>query len=96
MPQKTNGKQRTSEKRGRSESEEIGNSPAKDATFLAIHEPAQPIPTRHVSFTSMANRPSPLSARMPPSQQAGPSRPTSGPLMVESILEEEALERKGE
>lgn len=63
---------------------------------------SQPGPSRHVSFSSFANSTSPSSnihRRLPilgGTSHVGGSRPTSGPVMVESILEEEALARKGE
>lgn len=73
------------------------NSPSKDATRYPSIEPISNIPARHVSFTPVAIRHSPLSKqRAATFHQAGPSRPTSGPLVVESILEEEALARNSE
>jgi hypothetical protein len=97
LPQKTNGKPRAGDKRGRSPSEDTTSSPTRDLpTFHINAEPSQAGPSRHVSFSSMTSRPAQVSQPLGlVNPQAGPSRPTSGPLMVESILEEEALARKG-
>jgi hypothetical protein len=77
------------------------NSPMRDSnTTTNEHNPAGP--SRNVSFSSYPNSASPLAnanRRIPiagGASHVGGSRPTSGPLMVESILEEEALARKGE
>jgi hypothetical protein len=77
------------------------NSPMRDSN-TTTNEHNQAGPSRHVSFSSYPNSVSPLTnthRRIPiaaGAPQVGGSRPTSGPLMVESILEEEALARKGE
>lgn len=77
------------------------HSPMRDSN-TTNNDHNQAGPSRHVSFSSYPNSASPLPnthERIPiaaGSPQAGGSRPISGPLMVESILEEEALSRKGE
>ena len=102
LPTRTNGRQ-TREKRARSPSDEGTTSSAvKDVTTLFDQESLYPILPRHLPLTSGVRQSSfvPLQhasvSHTSIPQQVMQSRPISGPLLVESILEEEALLRKGE